>query len=64
MLQRGDEPAYFLRIHAPVGVQHDDDVSGGRSEPGPYGETLAGVGFRDHHHVEAQGTGDVHRAVQ
>ena len=64
MLERSDEPADLLGVHAAVAVEHDDDVAGGCSESGPHGVALAGAGFGDHHDVQAQGPGDVDGAVQ
>ena len=43
VLERRNKPADLLGIHAPVSVQHDDDVTGSRGESGPHRLAFAGL---------------------
>ena len=51
------------RIHAAVGVDHDDDLAGGPGEPGPQCHALALAEFRDDHDVRAECPGHLDGAV-
>ena len=61
--QGADEEDHFIRVHRPVGIDHDDDVARRACEAGAQRCPFAAPAFEDNTHIRSEAARDLHGVV-